>query len=111
MYNKLVRLGGERDTSRYDLNPLRKPVLPMENGDDVPKRPDLNGHMPKRSPGDRISGIIDPRLRDLEQDPTAAPYDELRIWADEGTVQSLSNEHLYMEDPSLVVYTKIRTVW
>lgn len=87
--------GGEADNDQYDINGLRKPVMPLEgNG--------LGGFAPpvyppqRTAPDDRINN----QIRNLEADPDAtAPYDELRIFEDEGDdVSRLSLESLESAD-------------
>ncbi|VDD96463.1 unnamed protein product [Enterobius vermicularis] len=72
--------GGEADNDQYDINGLRKPVMPLEgNG--------LGGFAQSVYPPQRTApdDKINTQIKRLEADPDAtAPYDELRIFEDEG---------------------------
>ena len=86
--------GGEADNDQYDINGLRKPVMPLEGnglGNFAPAYPPQ-----KTAPDDRIKN----QIANLEADPDAtAPYDELRIFEDEGDdVSRLSLESLRSAD-------------
>ncbi|EJW76110.1 hypothetical protein WUBG_12982, partial [Wuchereria bancrofti] len=72
--------GGEADNDQYNITNLRKPVMPIEeNG--------INGYAQPVYPMQRtqIDDKLNSRIKNLEADPDAtAPYDELRIYDDEG---------------------------
>uniref|UniRef100_A0A0R3RN60 Cadherin_C domain-containing protein n=1 Tax=Elaeophora elaphi TaxID=1147741 RepID=A0A0R3RN60_9BILA len=75
-----VEGGGEADNDQYNITNLRKPVMPIEeNG--------VNGYAQPVYPMQRapIDDKLNSRIKNLEADPDAtAPYDELRIYDDEG---------------------------
>uniref|UniRef100_A0A158Q3C5 Neural-cadherin n=1 Tax=Dracunculus medinensis TaxID=318479 RepID=A0A158Q3C5_DRAME len=57
---------------------LRKPVIPIENNG-------IGGYAPPIYPRPAIDDKLNNRIKNLESDPDAtAPYDELRIYDDEG---------------------------
>ncbi|MFH4978339.1 hypothetical protein AB6A40_005048 [Gnathostoma spinigerum] len=73
--------GGEADNDQYNISNLRKPVIPIEeNG--------IEGFIPPTfpvRPRAPIDDKLNSRIKNLESDPDAtAPYDELRIYEDEG---------------------------
>uniref|UniRef100_A0A0N5B1F4 Neurexin-4 n=1 Tax=Syphacia muris TaxID=451379 RepID=A0A0N5B1F4_9BILA len=77
--------GGEADNDQYDINGLRKPVMPLENGG-------LGGYPAKVCPTQRAApdDNISAQIKNLEADPDAtAPYDELHIYGDEGDDRSI----------------------
>uniref|UniRef100_A0A0M3K3B8 Cadherin-related hmr-1 (inferred by orthology to a C. elegans protein) n=1 Tax=Anisakis simplex TaxID=6269 RepID=A0A0M3K3B8_ANISI len=77
-----VEGGGEADNDQYNINNLRKPVMPIE-GNGITDYPPYPAHHQKTTPP--VDDKLKNRINSLEADPDAtAPYDELRIYDDEG---------------------------
>ncbi|CAI5439269.1 unnamed protein product [Caenorhabditis angaria] len=78
-----VEGGGEADNDQYSIAGLRKPVMPLDTG--------LGGVTGGAPPLYPPRGMMKPqnddelnsKIKDLESDQNAAPYDELRIYDDE----------------------------
>uniref|UniRef100_A0A1I7UMA5 Cadherin domain-containing protein n=1 Tax=Caenorhabditis tropicalis TaxID=1561998 RepID=A0A1I7UMA5_9PELO len=78
-----VEGGGEADNDQYSIAGLRKPVMPLDTG--------MGGAMGGIPPLYPPRGLQQPKddhelnskIKDLESDQNAAPYDELRIYDDE----------------------------
>jgi hypothetical protein len=88
--------GGEEDQDRYNIAPLRKPVLPTDDFRQQHAPPVSNGR-PTTPPDANMEDLIRDRVRLADTDPTAPPYDELRAYADEdamsvGSLSSLSSD-------------------
>ncbi len=92
--------GGEQDNDTYDINPLRVPVLPPENGVlPVSAAPVAapNGLFDALSLTlflgflfrfdafcDLSDDLLNEQVAAANRDPNSAPYDELRVYDDEG---------------------------
>uniref|UniRef100_A0A915AY47 Cadherin domain-containing protein n=2 Tax=Parascaris univalens TaxID=6257 RepID=A0A915AY47_PARUN len=78
-----VEGGGEADNDQYNISNLRKPVIPIEgNGIGGYGTPVYPPPTQKTQP---VDDKLNSRIKSLEADPDAtAPYDELRIYDDEG---------------------------
>ncbi|KAL3997557.1 Laminin G domain family protein [Acanthocheilonema viteae] len=90
--------GGEADNDQYNITNLRKPVMPIEeNG--------INGYAQPVYPMQRspIDDKLNNRIKNLEADPDAtAPYDELRIYDDEGdNISRITLESLESNDDAI----------
>ncbi|CAI2294435.1 unnamed protein product [Caenorhabditis sp. 36 PRJEB53466] len=78
-----VEGGGEADNDQYSIAGLRKPVMPLDTG--------MGGGMggvpplypPRGMGGHKPDDELNSKIKDLESDQNAAPYDELRIYDDE----------------------------
>lgn len=88
-----VEGGGEADNDQYSIANLRKPVMPIDGNGMGPVAPPI--YSSQRPPmDDRLRS----QLNDLDADPNAAPYDELRIFQDERdnisvvTLESIESE-------------------
>ncbi|CAJ0930288.1 unnamed protein product, partial [Mesorhabditis belari] len=89
--------GGENDTDQYNIANLRKPVMGLENGGGLGLgHPIAPPSYPDRPPP--VDDALRSRLRELESDPNSAPFDELRVYEDEGdnvsmvTLESLESQ-------------------
>ncbi|VDM50168.1 unnamed protein product [Toxocara canis] len=86
-----VEGGGEADNDQYNISHLRKPVMPIEGngigGYGTPVYPTAKQKAPPVVclHTHFIDDKLNNRIKSLEADPDAtAPYDELRIYDDEG---------------------------
>lgn len=81
MMTYAVEGGGEADNDQYSIDKLRKPVMALDTG--------MGGHPPPVYPPPRgglapkADDELNSKIKDLESDQNAAPYDELRIYDDE----------------------------
>jgi hypothetical protein len=77
--------GGQADNDTYNIAGLRKPVMPPEVNGNGYHTEDAPPVFASRPPAATVDDNLRSMIRELESDPNAtAPYDELRVYDDEG---------------------------